>query len=88
MVYELAYEDLRVRIHMASRENGDGLGDWSAEAHVHVATETPSIAKPGVTREKALRAVARAWVAKRHADAFPEMDWDAVETAMRAVRAL
>ena len=86
MVY--AHEDVRLRIHMASRENGDGLGGWSAEAHVHVSTESPSIAKPGVTREKALSAVARAWVAKRCTEAFPEMDWEAVATAMRAVRAI
>jgi hypothetical protein len=90
MVYELAYVDIRLRIAMATRENGDGLGAFTAKAHTHVreSDDSPSIVKPGLTREDALRAVARAWAAKHRATGFPWMDWDAVATALRAVRAI
>ena len=73
---------------MTFRENQDGLGHWSAEARIRASTTRSSIAKPGVTREDALRAVARAWMAKQYVDGFPEMDWEAIATAMRAVRAI
>jgi len=88
MVYDLSYEDVRLTIEMAARDNSDGLGEWSAEAHARQSAEKPSIAEPGATREDALRAVARSWVAKQRAYGFPEMDWEAVAVAMRAVRAI
>ena len=44
--------------------------------------------EPGVTRNDALRAVARAWTAKHGTYGFPELDWDAVSAAMLEVRAI
>ncbi len=87
-MYELAHDEIRLRIAMTFRENRDGLGHWSAAAHVRASTRHPSITKPGVTREDAFRAMARAWMAKQFVDGFPEMDWEAVATAMRAARAI
>ncbi|MGH7435801.1 MAG: hypothetical protein ACRENE_09010 [Polyangiaceae bacterium] len=87
-VYEITHDEIRLRIAMTFRENPDGLGHWNAECRVRASASRSSIAKPGITREDALRAVARAWMAKQYVDGFPEMDWEAVATAMRAARAI
>jgi hypothetical protein len=88
MVYDLACEDVRLTIEVAQRRNDDGLGEWVVEAHARQAPDRPTINEPGVTRNDALRAVARAWLAKRGAYGFPQLDWDAVSAAMLSVRAI
>ncbi len=88
MVYDLSCEDTRLTIEIAQRANEDGLGEWLVEAHAREAVEKPTILQPGVTRNDALRAVAREWVAKRGTHGFPELDWEAVSGAMQAVRAI
>jgi hypothetical protein len=88
MVYDLSCEDIRLTIEIAQRQNEDGLGEWLVEAHARDTAEKPTIHQPGVTRNDALRAVAREWAAKRGTHGFPELDWDAVSGAMLAVRAI
>ncbi len=88
MVYDLSCDDVRLTIEMALRTNDDGLGDWVAEAHARQSAEKPTIVEPGATRDDALQAVARSWVAKQRAHGFPELDWEAVAKAMRTVRAI
>jgi hypothetical protein len=88
MVYDLTCEDVRLTIEVAQRRNDDGLGEWVVEAHARQAPDRPTIHEPGVTRSEALRAVGRAWLAKRGAHGFPQLDWDAVLAAMLSVRAI
>jgi hypothetical protein len=88
MVYDLSCGEVRLTITVAQRENGDGRGDWVAEAYAREATDKPVIAEPGPGREDALRAVAQAWAAKNRVHGFPELDWEAIAAALRGVRAI
>jgi hypothetical protein len=88
MVYDLSCEDIRLTIEVAPRENGDGLGEWSVEAHARESPDKPTIDERGVTRSDALHAVARSWVAKQGTYGFPSLDWEAVVQALLAVRAI
>jgi hypothetical protein len=88
MVYDLACEDVRLTIEVTQRQNDDGLGEWVVEAHTRQAAERPTVHEPGVTRNDALRAVARVWAAKQGAYGFPQLDWEAVSAAMLVVRAI
>ena len=88
MVYDLACEDVRLTIEVAQRPNDDGLGEWLVEAHAPQIADRLTIHEPGATRNEALRAVASAWMAKRGAHGFPQLDWDAVSAAMLSVRAI
>ena len=88
MVYDLACEDVRLTIEVAQRPNDDGLGEWLVEAHARQVADRPTIHEPGATRDEALRAVARTWMAKQGSYGFPQLDWDAVSAAMLSVRAI
>ena len=88
MVYDLSCEEIHLTIEVAQRRNDDGLGEWLVQAHARQAADRPAIIAPGVTRNDALRAVARSWTAKGGAYGFPELDWEAVSVAMLAVRAI
>jgi hypothetical protein len=88
MVYDLSCEDIRLTIEVAQRPNEDGLGEWVVEAHARQSVNMPTINEPGMTRNDALRAVARSWMARQGADGFPALDWEAVSAAMLGVRAI
>ncbi len=88
MIYDLLCEDVRLTLEVAQRSNDDGCGEWSVEAHARQALEKPTINEPGVTRNDALRAVARSWKGRHGAHGFPELDWEAVSVAMLGVRAI
>jgi hypothetical protein len=88
MVYDLSCEEVRLTIEVTPREGGDGLGEWTAEAHARQAPEKPTIHEPGATRSDALRALAKSWSARQGADGFPALDWEAVTQALLAVRAI
>jgi hypothetical protein len=88
MVYDLSCDDIRLTIEVTARENGDGRGEWSVEAHTRRAPEHPVIDEPGATRSDAVRAVGRTWAAKQGTDGFPPLDWEAVTEALLAVRAI
>lgn len=88
MVYDLSGEGVRLTIQMTPRQGGDGLGEWTVEAHAHEAPEMPTVAAPGSTRNDALRSVATTWGAKQGTFGFPRLDWEAVAQALLAVRAI
>src|SRR5271165_3009002 len=89
MVYDLASEGAQLTISIAPCvDNLDGRGEWRAEAYARQAPERPMLAETGATRSDALGAVARAWTAKETAWGFPNLDWDAITRALRAVRAI
>jgi hypothetical protein len=88
MVYDLSCEEVRLTIEVTPRESGDGLGEWSAEAHARQAPEKPTVSELGATRSDALQALARSWSAKQGTYGFPALDWEAVTQALLAVRAI
>ena len=89
MVYDLASEGAQLTISIAPCPNNlDGTGEWRAEAYARQAPERPTLAETGATRSDALGAVARAWTAKDRAFGFPNLDWEAITRALRAVRAI
>jgi len=61
--------------------------DWQIEAGV-VPGARPPLTAAGMTRELALRALIGAWREACARQAASELDWDAIEVALRAVRAL
>lgn len=81
MAYDLC-EDVRLTIEVSPRQNVDGLGGWVVEAHARKAVDRRALLELGETRKDALRAVARAWMAKQGALGFPELDWDAISVAL------
>jgi hypothetical protein len=88
MVYDLSCEGARLTISIAPRTSDEGADVWSAEAHARQAPERPTIIEQGTTKGDALTAVARSWVAKNGAWGFPALDWEAITTALRTVRAI
>jgi len=88
MVYDLSCEDTRLTVEIAPTEGDAGEQAFTAAAHARQSPERPSIAEPGPTRGDALRAVGRAWAAKNGAFGFPTVDWEKVNQALLAVRAI
>ncbi len=89
MVYDLASEGAQLTISIAPcPSNLDGTGEWRAEAYARQAPERPILAETGATRSDALSAVARAWTAQERAFGFPNLDWEGITRALRAVRAI
>jgi hypothetical protein len=89
MVYDLSCDSVRLTIEVTQRRNDDGLGEWTLHAHAaRQGAEKAAIEEPGLTRNEALRAVARSWTAKQSALGLPEVDWEAVSAAMQGVRAI
>jgi len=90
MVYDLRCEDVRLTIEITpgeANESGDGR-TWLAQARARQAPEQPTVEEAGATPEDALQAVTAAWVGKQGAYGFPPLDWNAVRTALHAVRAI
>ncbi len=97
MVYDLSCDDVRLTLEFTTRpaappsegEPGPEAEDeWHVEAFARESPGRPTLDGPGGTRLDALRAVARAWAAKRGAYGFPMLNWDGVTEALLAVRAL
>jgi hypothetical protein len=88
MVYDLSCKEVRLTLQVSARQASDGLAQWHIEAFARQAAERPTVDDSGETRRDALRAVARAWVAKGGSYGFPTLDWDAVADALLAVRAI
>jgi hypothetical protein len=87
MVYDLSCQGTHLTISLTPAGAGEEASEWRAEAHARQATERPTVFGTGTTRGEALTEVARAWTAKNGAWGFPALDWEAVATALRAVRA-
>ena len=88
MVYDLSCDDNRLTVEISPSDNDTGEQAFTAAAHARQSPEHPSIAEPGPTRGDALRAVGRAWAAKNGTFGFPTIDWEKVNQALLAVRAI
>ncbi len=85
-VYDLKCDGQRLvlRIGASMHEPQDG---WHVQAASASADDTPSVEAYAPTRADALREVGRRW-ADSGGPNFPAFDWEAVEKALTAVRAL
>ena len=88
MVYDLKCEGDRITVYVSPRENPNDAGDWRVEVRTSHAPEAVVIAEWGATRADALREVGRQWASNATTLGLPTFDWDAVATALNAVRAL
>jgi hypothetical protein len=88
MVYDLSCQDVRLTLEFSVRDGDEGPETWQIVAFAREAPEKPTLDELGPTRGDALRAVARAWMAKGGSYGFPVLDWDATAQALLAVRAI
>jgi hypothetical protein len=89
MVYDLSCDDVRLTLEISTRSTSESSEEeWHVEAFAREAPGRPTLDEPGGTKIDALRAVARAWAAKRGAYGFPMLNWDGVTEALIAVRAI
>ncbi len=88
MTYDFRGGGERLTLCFAPRTNSEDAGEWRAEARSGKATEVAVVAEWGSTRADALRAVGASWEANTDVAKFPRFDWEHVERALTAVRAL
>jgi hypothetical protein len=90
MVYDLKCEGDRLTVYIAPRENATDAGEWRVEVRASATgvADAVVLAEWGATRADALREVGRAWTTNATSTGLPAFDWDAVATALTAVRAL
>jgi hypothetical protein len=82
MVYELNCQGTLVAVTIAPTESP--TAPWQAAASLREPGAPSALTAQGPDREAALRNVELAWT-----DAgYPKMDWDAIRTALAAVRAV
>ena len=86
MVYELDCKgsELNLRI---SPDQTDTLENFRVEARSGRESDAACVDERGATRRAALQNVARVWRERRMPD-LPNIDWDAVDQALFAVRAV
>lgn len=87
-VYDLTCESVRLTVDIMPRSNQDDEGDFRVEAKSNAAPDAEPIVAWGMTKSDALRDVATQWIAKGEGAGLPALDWDAVTTALLAVRAV
>ncbi len=87
-VYDLTCESVRLTVDIMPRSNQDDEGDFRVEAKSNAAPDAEPIFAWGRTKSDALREVATQWVAKGEGAGLPVLDWDAVTSALTAVRAV
>ena len=87
-VYDLRCGEANLTLFIAPTEQSSDAGGWKVEARASHSPEMVVIAKQGVTRRGALRAVARWWRSKERELGVPKVDWDAIEKALTQARAL
>jgi hypothetical protein len=87
-VYDLRCDGANLTLFIAPTEQPSEAGGWKVEARASQSREMVVIAKHGMTRRGALRAVARWWRSKERELGVPKVDWEAVEKALTQIRAL
>lgn len=87
-VYDLTCESVRLTVDIMPRSNQDDEGDFRVEAKSNAAPDAEPVFAWGMTRSDALRDVATQWSAKVTDAGLPVLDWDAVTSALAAVRAV
>jgi hypothetical protein len=89
LVYDFRSRAGRLILRVSGRGGGEGPpAEWCFEASVRSSPDGVVAAEWATTRAEALRAVGRVWNDKRAALQLPAVDWEAVATAMSAVRAI
>jgi hypothetical protein len=90
MVYELKCTHAKLTLCMSARETPADADEWKVEATTRPVVGGPDvlIAEWGRTRVDALRELGRSWGAKAASRELPPVDWEAIATALDAVRAL
>jgi hypothetical protein len=73
---------------ISPRENGSQTDDWCAEARTGPEASARVVREWGPTRAEALAELGRSWASRTEAEQLPVFDWEAVATALNAVRAL
>jgi hypothetical protein len=84
LTYELSCSEKRLTLRFLFP--GDDGQDWQIEANLLPGAPSPVTAS-GATRARAFEALASTWGTAEQGQAS-ELDWEAIATAMRAVRAL
>lgn len=87
-VYDLRCEGAKLTLSIVPREQPTDAGDWKIEARTSHSPTGPVFAGWGPTRTDALHDVGRSWLAGAAEHGLPALDWEAVEKALRDVRAL
>jgi RNA recognition motif-containing protein len=85
MVYELRCDGIGFALEMAQSPSA---GEWRVQART---TQSPQLVVNGdwaATRLDALRVVGQLWISKTTSLGLPKLDWDAVASALMAVRAV
>jgi hypothetical protein len=88
MIYELESRGLAFEILISRAGSDSEPGEWHVEAHNGVGDGAVAVAADGATASDALSVVARSWRATGTAGGLPELDWEAVATLLRTVRAI
>jgi hypothetical protein len=87
-VYDLTCESVRLTVDIMPRGNQDDAGDFRVEAKSNAAPDAEPVFAWAMTRIDALRSVGTQWSEKGPEAGLPALDWDAVATALAAVRAV
>lgn len=88
MFYDFRCDQDRLTISIAPRASQDDEGEWRVQAWTGRSAETDGVTEWGPTRAEALSAVGRSWDSCRVERSLPSFDWDAIASALGAVRAL
>ena len=87
MVYDFIQSDARLTLRITSRMNEDDPGEFRVDASEGSRGEV-FVTAWGATRAAALAAVGTSWQETHVGLGLPMFDWEAVATALNAVRAL
>lgn len=87
-VYELNGMGATLAVHVSRSSTGNNDEDWCVAAHNGTDANGIVISESAPTRTEALQRVARSWSEKSFDLSLPRFDWDAITTALVAVRAI
>lgn len=88
MVYDMRDKVSRLTLRISERQSPSEPGDFRVEAATGTGVEALVVTGWGTSRVDALRDAARSWSEDRVRTGLPAFDWEAVERALGAVRAV
>jgi hypothetical protein len=88
MVYELESADARLELRISSRTLAGGERSWHVAAQPGNAPDSAAISDEADTKRAALDKVAAQWTGQAAELGLPTFDWNAVATALLAVRGI
>jgi hypothetical protein len=87
-VYELESAEAALTVRVSRAATPANEGDWLVAAQNGRSADASVVSECAATRSEALRRVASSWVEKSSELGLPAFDWNAVITALEAVRAI